>query len=204
VADLSKIKIYWDGNNSQWMNRLLDWLEGNPMDQIKLFSHSLQEAKVGNQKKLQGRNQNCTSTTKLHMLSFLLMKTRSSGKTMPLTWISSHEWWRTVCRCIYPIDLIIFLLTIILCQTQGKILWDPPDSEHDHCVVVMSPGWVPQKYEWYVNTLYTTQTPEYTKHNEQCKEWKCARSLSEGPTDNPQNTIKALFVWDYKLDCCEI
>jgi hypothetical protein len=34
------------------MNRLLDWLEGNPTDHIKLFSHSLQEAKVENQKKI--------------------------------------------------------------------------------------------------------------------------------------------------------
>jgi hypothetical protein len=52
VADLSKIKIFWDGNNSQRMNRLLDWLESNPTDRIKLFSDSLQEAKVGNQKKI--------------------------------------------------------------------------------------------------------------------------------------------------------
>jgi hypothetical protein len=55
VADLSKIKIFWDGNNSWWMNRLLDWLEGNPTDWIKLFSDSLQEAKVGNQKKITGK-----------------------------------------------------------------------------------------------------------------------------------------------------
>jgi hypothetical protein len=55
VANLSKIKIFWDGNNSQRMNRLLDWLEGNPTDQIKLFSDSLQEAKVGNQKKITGK-----------------------------------------------------------------------------------------------------------------------------------------------------
>jgi hypothetical protein len=34
------------------MNRLLDWLESNPTDQIKLFSDSLQEAKVGNRKKI--------------------------------------------------------------------------------------------------------------------------------------------------------
>jgi Tfp pilus assembly PilM family ATPase len=37
------------------MNRLLDWLESNPMDRIKLFSDSLQEAKVGNQKKITGK-----------------------------------------------------------------------------------------------------------------------------------------------------
>jgi hypothetical protein len=48
AANLSKIKIYWDGNNSQQTDRLLAWLEGNPMDQIKLFSDSLQEAKAGN------------------------------------------------------------------------------------------------------------------------------------------------------------
>jgi hypothetical protein len=37
------------------MNRLLDWLESNPTDQIKLFLDSLQEAKVGNQKKITGK-----------------------------------------------------------------------------------------------------------------------------------------------------
>jgi hypothetical protein len=52
MADLGKIKIFWDGNNSQQMNRLLDWLENNPMDRIKLFSDSLQEAKVGIGKRL--------------------------------------------------------------------------------------------------------------------------------------------------------
>jgi hypothetical protein len=55
AADLSKIKIFWDGNNSRKMNRLLDWLESNPTDQIKLFLDSLQEAKVGNQKKITGK-----------------------------------------------------------------------------------------------------------------------------------------------------
>jgi hypothetical protein len=34
------------------MNRLLYWLEGNPTDQIKLILDSLQEAKVGNWKKI--------------------------------------------------------------------------------------------------------------------------------------------------------
>jgi hypothetical protein len=38
-------------------NRLLDWLEGNPTDQIKLFSDSLQEVKVGNQKKITGKEE---------------------------------------------------------------------------------------------------------------------------------------------------
>jgi hypothetical protein len=46
TAYLGKIKIFWDGNDSWRMNRLLDWLESNPMDQIKLFLDSLQEAKV--------------------------------------------------------------------------------------------------------------------------------------------------------------
>jgi hypothetical protein len=55
TADLGKLKIFWDGNNSWQTNRLLDWLESNPTDQIKLFSDSLQEAKVGNRKKITGK-----------------------------------------------------------------------------------------------------------------------------------------------------
>jgi hypothetical protein len=47
--------VFWDSNNSQQTNRLLDWLEGNPTDQIKLFLDSLQEAKGGNQKKITGK-----------------------------------------------------------------------------------------------------------------------------------------------------
>jgi hypothetical protein len=37
------------------MNRLLDWLESNPTDRIRLFSDSLQEAKVENRKKITGK-----------------------------------------------------------------------------------------------------------------------------------------------------
>jgi hypothetical protein len=150
VADLSKIKIFWDDNNSWWMNRLLDWLEGTQQTESSFSWIHFRKQRHGIGKRLQGRNQNCTSTTKLHTLSFLLMKTKSSRKTIPLTWISPCERWRTICRCIHPIYLIIFLLTIIPWQTQGKIPWDPPDSEQDWCGVVTSSGWGPQKSEWYV------------------------------------------------------
>jgi hypothetical protein len=55
MTDLFKVKIFWDGSQSQQTDILVSRLEDNPVDHIKSFLDSSQDAKMANQKKIVGK-----------------------------------------------------------------------------------------------------------------------------------------------------